>query len=123
MKHKIFYILLRITLVISIITTIIVCIALPKINKIKAENILLREQVISLNIQLNVKDIQVKDLQDDITGLHQLVEQQWLNEGRLAYYDNELSELEYKHRVTSIWADMAEYVLHKQGIEFYQVIE
>jgi hypothetical protein len=120
MKHKIFYILLRITLVISIITTIIVCIAIPKINKIKAENILLTEQVKTLNIQLNVKDIQVKDLQDDITGLNQLVEQQWLNEGRLAYYDDELNELEYEHRVTSIWADMAQYILLQNNIEFLQ---
>ncbi len=120
MKHKIFYILLRITLVISIITTIIVCIALPKINKIKAENILLQEQVKSLNIQLNVKDIQVKDLQDDITGLNQEVEYLTIEVMGTGY---ELNELNKQYTITSIWNDMAEYILLKQGIEFLQVIE
>jgi pimeloyl-CoA synthetase len=120
MKHKIFYILLRITLVISIITTIIVCIALPKINKIKAENERLSNEVIRLNNELNVANLDLETDEFKIMGAGQEAEQLWLTNEGIAY---ELNELNKQYTITSIWNDMAEYILLKQGIEFLQVIE
>ena len=104
-------------IIIQLIALIIVCIALPKINKIKAENILLAEQVKSLNIQLNVKDIQVKDLQDDITGLNQELEHYTIELMGTGY---ELNELNKQYTITAIWNDMAQYILLQNNIEFYQ---
>ena len=63
--------LTTITIILGIITIIIVCIALPRVEQVKHENAELRNYITQLEIQLNIKSMQVKQLQDDITGLNQ----------------------------------------------------
>lgn len=110
--------LTTITIIIACITIIIVCIALPRIDKVKSENAELRNYIKQLEVNINIKNIQIKDLQDDITGLNQELENTKIN-----YYSDQLLLKEIKRRyiITASYAEVAESLLLANGIEFRQV--
>jgi SMC interacting uncharacterized protein involved in chromosome segregation len=89
-------------------------VAFMRIEKIKIENAELRNYVTQLEVNIDIKDMQVKDLQDELTGLYQQIEQQEIN---IIATGNEYVELRKQHTHLSIWADLAEYVL-AQNFEF-----
>lgn len=113
---------------ISIITAVI-CIALAvtlpiyafrdlhRANKTNAE---LAEYVTQLEIQLNIKNMQVKDLQDELTGVYQELENI-----RIEYFANMLftEELQERYRITKSYANQAQRALTSMGYDFRQVIE
>ncbi len=112
-------ILLKTTIIIGIITIILVCIAIPKIDNIKAENELLQNEVKRLELQLNLKGMQLSDTQQELTGLYQEVEHIYIELIGSTYYQN---DLRYRLRVTEIWADMAEFIFMQNGFEFSQIV-
>ncbi len=112
-------ILLKTTIIIGIITIILVCSAIPRIQHIKAENEVLQNEVKRLELQLNIKDMQLSDTQAELTGLYQEVEHIYIEFIGSTYYQN---DLRYRLRVTEIWADMAEFIFMQNGFEFRQVI-
>jgi len=67
-----------ITIIIGIIIIILASIAFTRIEQIKHENADLRNYNKQLDIQLNIKDMQVKDLQDELTGINQEIESIYL---------------------------------------------
>jgi len=105
-------------LIFTIIVFILVGISVPKIIRLEKNNADLRNYIKQLEVNINVKDMQIKDLQSDIVGLNQEVEYYAL---KYNGYALELANLEDKYRVTKSYASMAEFILINQGIEFYQV--
>jgi uncharacterized membrane protein YraQ (UPF0718 family) len=116
MKYK----LTTIALIFAIIVFILVGLAVPKIAKLENENADLRNYNKQLEVQLNVKSMQVKDLQDDLTGCYQELENVKIN-----YFSDQLLMKELKHRylITKSYAEVAESLLLVNGIEFRQVTE
>ena len=113
---------------ISIITAAIciaLAVALPiyafrdlhRANKTNAE---LAEYVTQLEIQLNIKNMQVKDLQDELTGVYQELENI-----KIEHFANMLftEELQERYKITKSYANMAEFIITEMGIEYRQVIE
>jgi len=107
-----------ICIILGIIIIAMAIVAFIRIEKIKHESADLRNYVKQLEVNLNIKDIQIKDLQSELTGAYQEMEYY-----AIKYHGNALAlyQLEDKYRVTKSYAGMAEYILIKQGIEFYQV--
>ena len=67
--------LTAITLIFTIIVTILVFIALPRVEQVKQENADLRNYITSLELQLDLKDMQIKHLEADIKNSEMLVRQ------------------------------------------------
>ena len=114
MKHK----LTTITIIIGIITIILASVAFTRIEQIKHENADLRNYNKQLEVNLNIKNIQVKDLQDELTGAYQELENVKIN-----YYSDQMLMKELKHRylITKSYANQAEWALTSMGYEFRQV--
>ena len=115
MKYKT---ITTITIIIGIITIILASIAFTRIEQIKHENADLRNYNKQLEVNLNVKNMQVKDLQDDLTGVYQELENV-----KIHYYSDQMimKELKHRYRITKSYANMAEFIITKMGIEYYQV--
>jgi len=107
-----------ICIILGIIIIAMATVAFIRIEKIKHESADLRNYIKQLEVNINVKDMQVKDLQDELTGAYQEMEYY-----AIKYHGNALAlyELEDKYRITKSYASMAEFILINQGIEFYQV--
>ena len=110
--------LTTITLIFAIIVFILVGLAVPKIAKLENENAELRNYNKQLEVNLSIKSIQVKDLQDELTGCYQELEAM-----KIDYYANILITKELKHRylITKSYAEVAESLLLANDIPFRQV--
>jgi len=117
MKYKT---ITTITIIVAVITIILASIAFTRIEKVKHENADLRNYNKQLEVQLNVKSMQVKDLQDEITGCYQELENVKIN-----YYSDQLIMKELRHRylITKSYANQAEFALVNMGYDFRQVVE
>ena len=104
-----------ICILLAIACIVMATVAFMRIEKIKVENQVLNNTVKQLSLQLDIKDMQVKDLQDELTGLYQQVEQQSIE---VLAVNNEYSKLRSKHIGLSVWADLAEYAIVENIIEF-----
>ena len=115
MKYKT---ITTITIIIGIITIILAAIAFTRIEQIKHENADLRNYNKQLEVNLNVKNMQVKDLQDELTGVYQELENV-----KIHYYSDQLLLEEIRHRylITKSYANQAEWALTSMGYEFRQV--
>jgi len=105
-------------LISAIIVFILVGISVPKIIRLEKNNADLRNYIKQLEVNINVKDMQIKDLQSELTGAYQEMEYY-----AIKYHGNALAlyELEDRYRVTKSYANQAEFVLVNLGYEFRQV--
>ena len=107
-----------ICIILGIIIIAMATVAFMRIEKIKHESADLRNYVKQLEVNLNIKNIQVKDLQEDNIGLNQELEQV-----KISYYSDQLllKELKRRYLVTKSYAEVAESLLLANDIEFRQV--
>jgi hypothetical protein len=110
--------LTTILLIITLIVLVLVCIAIPRIEKVKKENAELRNYVKQLEVCLNVKNIELEDCKDELTGANQELENIKINYAADQLFIKELKARFWK---TKTYANLAEYMLVERGIEFRQV--
>ena len=79
---------------------------------------MLKNRTETLEMQLGIKNIEVRDLKSELTGTYQELENLQIN-----YAANQLFTKELKARFWKIktYANLAEYMLVERGIEFRQV--
>jgi YbbR domain-containing protein len=82
-----------ITIIIAVITIILAVVAFTRIEKVKHENADLRNYNKQLEVNLTIKNMQVNDLQDELTGCYQELENVKIN-----YYSDQMIMKELKHR-------------------------
>jgi len=79
---------------------------------------LLKNRTETLEIQLGIKNIEVRDLKSELTGTNQELENVKIN---YAADQLMLRELKSRYWKTKTYANLAEYALVEHGIEFRQV--
>jgi len=114
MKHKI----TTITIILGCIIIIMLCILIPQYYKVKNDNAYLRNEIISLNLQLKCKELGLATYQEKYTGSMQQVEQLTLDNMAMSI---EYDKLNTSYTITKSYANMSEYILYKLGVNFAQV--
>lgn len=107
-----------ITIIIGLIVITLSVLAFVRVDQVKKINEELRNYTKQLEVQLEVKGIELNDCRDELTGTNQLVESL-----QIKYSADELyiSELERRFLKAKSYATIAESILLSNGIEFRRV--
>lgn len=111
------YLLIAI-LIMSVIFAVLAGLMINKGEGYRLENVQLKARNDMLEISLNEKDKIIKAQKNDIIGLNQELEQLSISNQANEMFIYTVTE-DYKQALRYI--DMAEYILGKQGIDYYYI--
>jgi len=105
--------------IILIFTILLTIFTFRELIQTKKQNADLHNYVKQLEVIVGVKDIQLKDCQAKLTGANQAVESLTIKYEADEMY---IQDLESRYLSLLSWANVAELILHKNGIEFYKTV-
>ena len=108
-----------ITIILAVAVIILLVFSYIRIEQIKLENTNLKSQIKGLDLQLELKCIELKDTKNELTGVYQQLENI-----SIKYISNQLyiDELESKYLSIYSYANCAESILLANNIKFYKTI-
>lgn len=117
--NTILKIIIAISIIILILAIVLPIFAFRDLHKANRQNEELANYIKQLEVNIDTKDIEIKDLQNKVTGLNQELENI-----SIKYISNQLyiDELEARYLSALSYSNIAESILLANGIEFYKAV-